>query len=216
MKILGLTGSIGMGKSTLAQMARRRGIPVFDADAVVHKLLGPQGRAVDPVLARFPEVGCGEGIDRVKLGRAVFGNAKKLERLESILHPLVNQERQRFLGQCRRRRQKLVLLDIPLLFEKTGWKICDRIMVVGAPPFIQAARVLGRPGMGWDRLKAIRNVQMADSKKRLLADFFIPTGLGKGFTLRAFRRAVTLTQSSQGKPQCAKSYWIRKQPAWIR
>ena len=113
-------------------------------------------------------------------------------------------------AQQRRRRARLVILDVPLLFERDGWRICDRVMVVTASLFLQAARVLRRPGMDLAKLQKIRRAQMAEPCKRLLADYLIPTGMGKAPALRALRQAVTLTLNSQGKARCAKSYWIRK------
>ena len=213
MKILGLTGSIGMGKSTVARMAKRQGIPIFDADRAVHRALARGGKGVAAVTALFPETFDNGAINRAALGRAVFGDVDKLHRLESILHPIVRQDRNRFLADQRRRRQHLVILDVPLLLERDGWKICDRVMVVAAPLFIQAARVLRRPGMDINRLQSIRLAQMSEPRKKALADFLIPSGMGKGPALRALRRAVTLTLVSKGKARCAKSYWIRKQPA---
>ncbi len=213
MKILGLTGSIGMGKSTVATMARRLGIPVFDADASVHRALAKGGKGVKAVARLFPDSFQDEAINRAILGKAVFGNPPKLKALESILHPIVRQDRARFLSTQRRQAKPVVILDVPLLLERDGWTVCDRVMVVAAPRFVQAARVLRRPGMDTKRLAAIRAAQMSEPKKRALADFRIPSGQGKGQALRALRRAVTLTQNSLGKARCAKSYWIRKQPA---
>jgi dephospho-CoA kinase len=146
------------------------------------------------------------------LGRLVFGQPEQLHKLEAILHPMVQQDRDRFLARHRRSGQNLVILDVPLLFEKDGWKICDRSMVVTAPAFLQAARVLRRPGMDMVRLTAIRHAQMGERKKTRLADFVIPTGLGKGQALRRLVRSVTLTKLSIGKARCAKLSWIRKRP----
>ena len=214
MKILGLTGSIGMGKTTVANMAKRLGIAVFDADAIVHRALALGGEAVQSVAALFPETLRNNAIDRPSLGRAVFGQPGQLARLEAILHPVVRRARQRFLA--RHRRRPVVILDIPLLFEKDGWRVCHRVMVVTAAPFLQAQRVLRRPGMNTERLNAIRKVQMSEARKRILADYRIPTGSGPAVALRALKRAITLCQTSQGKPRCAKSYWIRKPQALIR
>ena len=216
MKILGLTGSIGMGKSTVSAMAGRLGIPVFDADAAVHRALAKGGCGVDPVATLIPAALTGGAIDRAVVGRAVFGNPAKLRQLEAILHPIVRFERRRFIALQRRRRRKLAILDVPLLFERDGWAACDRVMVVTAPLFLQAVRVMRRPGMNLSRLAAIRQAQMSESRKRVLADFIIPSGRGRGPALRALRRAVTLTKQAQGKARCAKSYWIRKPQAWTR
>ena len=210
MKVLGLTGSIGMGKSTVAAMARRLGIPVFDADAAVHRALAAGGRAVAPVAALFPQALQDGAINRALVGRAVFGYPDKLRQLEAVLHPIVRADRHRFMAVQRRRRARLIVLDVPLLFERDGWQGCDRIMVVAAPLFLQQARVLRRPGMTGARLDSIRQVQMAEPAKRRLADFMIPSGRGRGPALRALRRAITLTLHSQGTSRCAKSSWIRK------
>lgn len=210
MKILGLTGSIGMGKSTVSAMARRLRIAVFDADAAVHRALAQGGRAVAKVAALFPEALDRGAINRAEVGRSVFGQPEKLRQLEAILHPIVRQDRQTFLAQQRRHRAKLVILDVPLLFERDGWSVCHRVMVVTAPLFLQAVRVLRRPAMDGQKLQKIRRAQMAEPRKRILADYVIPTGRGKAPALRALRQAVTLTLTSQGKARCAKSYWIRK------
>ena len=214
MMVLGLTGSIGMGKSTVAAWARGMGIPVFDADAAVHALLGPQGKAVAAVNAAFPGVVETGAVNRGRLGAAVFGHPEKLAKLESILHPLVRQAQNRFLHRCRIRHAALVALDVPLLLEKDGWRACRRIAVVTAPPFVQAQRVLARPGATAERLDAIRAAQMPEWAKRHLADFVIPTGLGKPVALRALKRAVRLCRKTTGAAACAKSYWIRKPRGW--
>src|ERR1700680_3720770 len=133
MVVLGLTGSIGMGKSTAAAMLRRLGVPVHDSDAAVHRLLGRNGAAVAPVAAAFPGTEGPEGIDRAALGRRVFGDAAALRRLEDILHPMVRAEAARFLRRMAARQAKLVVLDIPLLFETGGESRCDAIVVVSAP-----------------------------------------------------------------------------------
>ncbi|MGE5548136.1 MAG: dephospho-CoA kinase [Solirubrobacterales bacterium] len=195
MKILGLTGSIGMGKSTAAKMLSRMGVPVHDADATVHRLLAKGGAAVAPVEAAFPGVVREGAVDRAELGRRVFGDRPALRRLEAILHPLVRQAEQAFLARHRRRRTALVVLDIPLLFETGGERRCDRVAVVSCPAFLQAQRVLRRPGMYPARLAAIRAQQMPDAAKRRRADFVIPTGSGLAPALRALRRAVTLMRA---------------------
>jgi dephospho-CoA kinase len=191
--ILGLTGSIGMGKSTAAAMLRRLGVPLFDADQVVHRLLGPRGAAVQPVLTAFPGVAAGSGgIDRRLLGREVFDNAAGLARLEGILHPMVRAEEKRFLARARARREPLAVLDIPLLFETGGERRCDYVIVVSAPALIQRQRVLRRPGMTEIRLAAILQKQMPDREKRRRADFVLPSGLGRNLTLRRLRSIVSL------------------------
>jgi dephospho-CoA kinase len=191
--VLGLTGSIGMGKSTAAAMLRRLGVPLFDADGVVHRLLGPGGAAVQPVLAVFPGVAVGSGeIDRRLLGQRVFGDAEALERLERILHPMVRAEEKRFLARARAHREPLAVLDIPLLFETGGERRCDYVVVVSAPALIQRQRVLRRPGMTEIRLAGILKKQMADREKRRRADFVLLSGLGRNLTLRRLRSIFSL------------------------
>jgi dephospho-CoA kinase len=191
--VLGLTGSIGMGKSTAAAMLRRLGVPLFDADGVVHRLLGPGGAAVQPVLSVLPGVAVGSGgIDRRLLGQRVFGDAEALERLERILHPMVRAEEKRFLARARARRELLAVLDIPLLFETGGERRCDYVVVVSAPVLIQRQRVLRRPGMTEIRLAAILKKQMADREKQRRADFVLPSGLGRNLTLCRLRSIVSL------------------------
>jgi dephospho-CoA kinase len=196
MVVLGLTGSIGMGKSTAAAMLRRLGVPVHDADAAVHRLLGRNGKAVAKVDAAFPGTAGPAGIDRAALGRRVFGDAAALRRLEHILHPMVRADTARFLGRMRARREPLVVLDIPLLFETGGEQRCDAILVVSAPAFLQRARVLGRPGMSASRLAAILAKQMPDAEKRRRADFVVPTGLGRRETLRRLAEIVRVASAT--------------------
>jgi dephospho-CoA kinase len=191
MKVLCLTGSVGMGKSTAARMLRRLGIPVHDADAEVHRLLGTGGAAVMAVAAAFPGVKRGKAIDRATLGRLVFADPAALRRLEKILHPLVGQAERKFLARSRRERQALVVLDIPLLFETEGERRCDGVLVVSAPRAIQLARVMARPDMTKARLAAMEARQLPDAEKRRRADVVISTGLGKRHSLRALRRALT-------------------------
>ena len=190
MKILCLTGSVGMGKTTAARMLRRLGIPVHDADAEVHRLLGRGGAAVKAVGTAFPGVKSGKGIDRAALGRIVFADPAALKRLEGILHPLVREAERKFLATARRQRRTLVILDIPLLYETKGERRCDGVIVVSAPRPIQLARVLARPGMTKERLAAIEARQMPDRQKRRRADIVIETGLGKRHSLANLRRAL--------------------------
>ena len=192
MVILGLTGSIGMGKSTAADMFRALRIPVCDSDAQVHRLMSAGGDAVDPVEAAFPGVVSDGGIDRAALRERVFGDAEALARLESIIHPLVTDARNRFLMHCASRRVALVVLDIPLLFETGNDRYCDATMVVTAPAFLQRARVLARPGMTPETLAKILAHQMPDGEKRRRADFVVPSNLGRGVTLRRIKEIVKL------------------------
>lgn len=190
MIVLGLTGSLGMGKSTAAAMLRRFGVPVHDADAEVHRLLGPGGAAVAAVARQFPSARAGDRIDRRILGRLVFDDVPALKRLESILHPPVRAAERRFLAACRRRRVPVAVLDIPLLFETNGEPRCDGVIVVSAPLWLQRQRVLRRPGVTAARLDAILARQMPDAEKRRRADWVVPTGLGKTVTLRCLRKIL--------------------------
>ena len=191
MKVLGLTGSIGMGKTATANMFRDLGVPVHDADAAVHRLLGPGGAAVDAVLEVFPGVGGPDGgIDRQVLGKQVFGHGGSLAALESILHPRVHDAERAFMARCLRAGERLVVLDIPLLFETGGDARCDRTCVVTAPAFLQRQRVLARPGMTEDRLSQVLSRQMSDTEKRRRADFVVQSGLGKHHALQQVREIV--------------------------
>ena len=189
MIVLGLTGSIGMGKSTVAAMFRRLRVPVFDADAAVHALQAPGGAALPGIAAAFPGTVTDGVLDREALGARVFGDAVALDQLQAIVHPLVAAARARFLR--RHRRAALVVLDIPLLFEAGGAGDCDLVAVVNAPVAVQRARVLARPGMTEARLAAILARQTPDADKRARADVVIPTGGSLLATRRAVRALVT-------------------------
>ncbi len=199
MVILGLTGSIGMGKSTAARFLCRLGVSVYEADAAVHVLLGRGGGAVGAVGAAFPGVVRGGAVDRQALGKIVFGDHEALDRLEGILHPMVRRRQHAFLRTAALHGARVVALDIPLLFESGGQRWCDATILVTAPAFIQEARVLGRPGMTRAKLAAILDRQMADRDKRRLADFVVLTGLGKGCTLRQLRRIVRVMRTRRGR-----------------
>ncbi len=198
MVILGLTGSIGMGKSTAAEMFRTLRVPVYDSDAEVHRVLAPGGRAVKPVEAAFSGVASDGGIDRAALRERVFGNPAALARLEAIIHPMVSDARSRFLARCASRRVAVVVLDIPLLFETGNDWNCDATMVVTAPRFLQQARVLARPGMTPETLAGILARQMPDAEKRRRADFVVPSNLGRGVTLRRLKEIVRLLAKRKG------------------
>ncbi len=187
--ILGLTGSIGMGKSTAAAMFEREGIPVFDADAEVHRLQGRGGALVAAIEARFPGTTGPKGVDRQKLGAHVLGNPRELAALEAIVHPAVGKAQKRFLA--RKRARAVVVLDIPLLFEKGGSRKVGAIVVVSAPAWLQRKRVMRRPGMTAAKLKAIRRLQVPDQVKRARADFIIETGRPKCETRRQIRRIAS-------------------------
>ncbi len=188
MIIIGLTGSIGMGKSTVAAMFRSLGVPVFDADAEVRRVQGPGGRALAAIETAFPGTTHAGGLHRERLGAQVFGNHTALRKLEAILHPLVGEAQSAFLGA--HRLKDAVILDVPLLFEKGGWKRCSLTIVVSAPARVQRARVLARPGMTQEKFAAILKTQMPDREKRALADIVIETGRGRRHTWLAVQRIV--------------------------
>jgi dephospho-CoA kinase len=176
MFILGLTGSIGMGKSATANMFAEEGVPVHDADAAVHRLY--EGEATPLIEAAFPGTTNGGKVDRAKLGQRVLGDKDAIARLEAIVHPLVTQSRERFVADAERNGAKVVLLDVPLLFETGGDKRVDAIVVVSAPAEVQRARVLERPGMTDDKLAVILSKQTPDAEKRARADFVVDTSKG--------------------------------------
>ena len=185
---LGLTGSIGMGKSTVAAMFAEEGVPVFDADAAVHRLQGPAGKLVAEIEAHFPGTTGPGGVDRGALAERVLGEPEQLQRLEALVHPGVARERKAFLAA--NAGAPLVLLDIPLLFEAGGWREVDKIAVVSAPEQVQRARVLERPGMTAEKLDRILARQLPDAEKRARADFVVPTGGTLEETRQAVRRIV--------------------------
>ncbi len=190
MLIVGLTGSIGMGKSTAAQMLRRLGVPVFDADGCVHQLQARGGAALPAIARRFPGVVTDAQLDRAALRDQVFANPAALADLEAIIHPLVRAAQRAWLQAARRARQPMVVLDIPLLLERGGWRQVDLIVVVSAPAFVQRARVLARPGLTADALQKILQHQMPDAGKRRMADMVVRSGLGKARALRDIRQLV--------------------------
>ena len=173
--ILGLTGSIGMGKSAVAGMLRKLGVPVFDADAAVHELQGPDGVCVAPIERAFPGTTGPLGVDRQKLGAAVFGDPAKLRLLETIVHPEVAEMRRAFLAE--NADAPLIVFDIPLLYEKAGQHGLSAVAVVSAPAAVQRERVLARPGMTADKFAKILALQVPDADKRARADFVVDTGV---------------------------------------
>lgn len=197
MTILGLTGSIGMGKSAVAAMFRRVGVPVFDADAAVHILQGPGGKLLPAIEKRFPGTTGPKGVDRTKLGEAVFAKPDELKALERIVHPAVAQMRNSWLRKHRSR--PIVVLDIPLLFEKKGWKLVDVIVVVSAPAWKQRQRVLARPGMTPTKFRRILALQTSDFEKRRRADFVVSTGCLKTETQADIRRLVACLLAKRGR-----------------
>jgi len=178
MILIGLTGSIGMGKSTTAAMFREAGIPVYDADAAVHDLYDEGGAAVGPVGEAFPGVVRDGKVDREALRQAVLGKPDELKRLNAIVHPLVGRDRTGFFAQATAAGADMVVLDIPLLFETGGHANMDAVVVVSAPADLQRERVLARPGMSPERLDAILAQQMADAEKRARAHFVVDTSNG--------------------------------------
>lgn len=186
--ILGLTGSIGMGKSAVAAMFRGLGVPVFDADAAVHQLQGPGGACLAPIELAFPGSTGPAGVDRQKLGAAVFGNPEALQRLEAIVHPEVAELRRTFLAD--NVTAPLIVFDIPLLYEKSGQHGLDAVVVVSAPSAMQRERVLARPGMTAQKFEQILKLQVPDAEKRARADHVIDTGVTLAETRDAVKRLV--------------------------
>ncbi|KAA9013742.1 dephospho-CoA kinase [Sphingobium limneticum] len=196
MKVYGLTGSIGMGKSAVAAMLRREGVPLFDADAEVHHLQGPGGALLPAIEARFPGTTGPKGVDRAKLGAAVFGHPQERKALEAIVHPAVQAARARFLR--RHRSRKFVVLDIPLLFETGAQKRLDGVIVVSAPAWKQRRRVLARPGMSAVKFRQIVHLQTPDAQKRRRANYIIHTGTTFTDTRAQVRRLVACLGTKTG------------------
>ena len=195
--VVGLTGSIGMGKSTVAAMFRKLGVPVFDADAAVRAMQRPGGTLLAAIEALYPGTTDAAGVDRGALGQRVFGDKAALAALERLIHPAVARAR---LGFLRRHASRPLLeLDIPLLLEKGGWRRVDRIAVVSAAAWQQRTRVLARPGMDSARLARIRRLQMPDAAKRARADIVIPTGGSLDRTRAAVRRIVACQCRAGGR-----------------
>ncbi len=199
MFILGLTGSIAMGKSTAAAMFTRLNVPVHDADTVVHHLLGPGGAAVTEVAREFPAAMVNGQVDRGKLGDQVFGAPQRLVVLENILHPMVSTAKAAFLAHHGRRGTPLVVLDIPLLFEAGLGHRVDAVLVVSAPSFVQRHRVLSRPGMTAEKFSNILARQMPDRQKRQQADYVVFTGRSKHYTLRSISRLIESLRHRKGR-----------------
>jgi dephospho-CoA kinase len=192
--IIGLTGSIAMGKSTVSQMFADENIPHFDADAAVHKLQGPGGALVAEIEAAFPGTTGPQGVDRLKLGPIVLGDSEKLARLEAIIHPAVGRLRAEFLEA--HSDAPMVLFDVPLLFEKGGHQGVDRILVVSAPAEQQRRRALAREGMTIEKFEHILSLQMPDAEKRKRADFVIDTGTSIADTREQVRKLIKNLRAS--------------------
>lgn len=198
MIVLGITGSIGMGKSTIAEMLRLEGIPVHESDAEVHRLLSSDNAAKAAVAAAFPYFEHPEiydrktkAIDRAALGALVFANGEKRETLESILHPLVRISQDKFLRDAKKSGSTITALDIPLLFETGAEDRVDYVLVASAPFFIQEERVMARPGMTEEKFRAILARQLPDAEKRARADYIVPTGLNRAETLQAVKKILS-------------------------
>jgi dephospho-CoA kinase len=192
MIILGLTGSIGMGKSATATLFRDEGVPVYDADAEVHALYQADGAAVDPVEAAFPGVKVDGAIDRNLLRARVLNDAAAMKQLEGIVHPLAGQAQQKFREAAKQAGAAFVVLDIPLLYETGGFAYCDHVLVVSAPAEVQRERVLSRPGMTEETFNAILARQVPDAEKRAKADFILSTAHGFEFARDHVRAIVAL------------------------
>jgi dephospho-CoA kinase len=197
MKRIGLTGSIGMGKSAVAAMLRREGVPVFDADAEVHRLQGPGGALLPAIEARFPGTTGPKGVDRPKLGAAVFGRPDELKALEAIVHPAVRRRQDDFLR--RNRSRPMIVLDIPLLFEGRRQQDFDAVIVVSAPAWKQRKRVLARPGVTAAKFARIRALQVPDAEKRRLADYIVDTGGTFHRSRQQVRRLLTCLRGKAGR-----------------
>ncbi len=229
MLVIGLTGSIGMGKSAAAQYFRTRGIPACDADAEVHRLY--EGEAVPAIAAVFPEAVRDGKVDRARLAQDVAESPQKLAQLESIVHPMVVKAEIDFLREQEGRGAKLAVLEIPLLFETDAHSRVDVTVAVSAPKEVQKARVLARPGMTEAKLAALLGRQLSDKEKRARADFVVDTGTTlqdmerqidklieslKGRQGRVMERLRTLRENERSKAPCARSCSIPKPPDSIR
>ncbi len=196
MILLGLTGSIGMGKSTTAKLFAQECVPTYDADAAVHALYSPGGAAVSPIAAAFEGVVQNGGVNREALSARVLHDPEALQRLEAIVHPLARAAQAKFLEEAEAKGAAIAVMDVPLLFETGGDQLVDAVIVVSAPPAVQSARVLGRPGMTPLKFEQILARQLPDSEKRARADFVINTGLG----LEDARRQVRAVLASIANP----------------
>ncbi len=197
MIVIGLTGSIAMGKTTIAKQFARCGAAVLDSDAVVHKLLDENGAAVAEVGRLFPAARKGNAIDRRVLGQEVFGRPEKLRKLEATLHPLVRKAQDDFIRKAAAHKKDIVVLDIPLLFETEGEKRCDYTVLVLSPAFLQKQRALARPHMTEEKLKHILARQMRNSEKIKRADFVVFTGIGKYNSLKMVKRIINLVKGNK-------------------
>ncbi len=201
--ILGLTGSIGMGKSTVAAMFTDAGVPVFDADAEVRAMQGPGGELIEAIEAAFPGSTGEEGVKREALGKLVFADPDKLAELEGIVHPAVGQKRSAFMAD--NADAPLLVFDIPLLFEGSGHEVVDAILVVSAPAEVQRERVLARPGMTTQKFEHILGLQVPDAEKRGRADYIIDTGTTLEETEDGVRALIAQLTAISDAPDTAGS-----------
>ena len=190
MIVVGLTGSIGMGKSTAAEMLMQMGVPVHDSDKIARAAAADGGAAIPEILKQFPEAFVDGKLDRGLLGQIIFKDDAKRIALESIIHPIVRQSQENFMRAEAAKGHKIVVLDIPLLYETGAESRVDKVIVVSAPFFIQKKRVMARPGMTESKFKGILASQVPDEEKRARADFVVLTGLGKAYTERALKKAI--------------------------
>jgi len=199
--VLGLTGSIGMGKSETARMFRELGVPVYDADQAVHDLYDRGGAGVAPIEAAFPGTVVDGAVDREKLSKRVLNDEAVFRKLEEIIHPLVGEDQRKFMERVAAAAAPLVVLDIPLLFEGGGNRRCDAVAVVSAPADVQRERVLARPGMSEEKLKGILARQTPDAEKRERADYVIDTSRGLEDAARQVAEIVRALTAGDGPVQ---------------
>ena len=191
-KILGLTGSIGMGKSTVGKMFGRLNIPVYNVDAEIHKLYMPGGAAVEPISKEFPDAVVEGQVERPILSKLVLGNDAAIKRLEQIVHPLVGMDRSNFISNAEENGHAMIVIDVPLIFETKGEKNFDKIIVVSAPADVQRARVLARDDMTAEKFESILARQVPDAEKRKLADYIIDTNCREEDTLVQVQELVEI------------------------
>ena len=213
MIIIGLTGSIGMGKSTTAAMFAAEGAPVYDADAEVHRLQGPGGAAVEAIAAAFPGSVKDGAVDRQSLGAQVFGHPERLAQLNGIIYPLLAEGRAKFFADAEASGADIVVLDIPMLFETGGEARMDAVVVVTAPEHVQRERVLARPGYGAERLDAILARQMHDREKRARAHFVVDTGQGMEPARQQVRDIMAVLRSPGGLEKHKAALEARREPS---
>lgn len=194
--IIGLTGSVGMGKSTVAARLRALGLPVYDADAAVHQLY--EGAAVAPIEAAFPGTTTAGRVDRQRLSQALLADQTGFKRLEAIVHPLVSEVKRQFIAGAAAEGHAMIVVEVPLLFEVGSDQTCDVTLVVSAPAEVQRARVLARPGMTPEKLDAILARQIPDAEKRRRADFVVDTGTPMDATLAQVDAIITLLRNRTG------------------